>query len=518
MSELDTEKLQDDRLKKNKVSSESNLHNGRILLETSDKKKTSLLLDQVKEFKVINYIVGDLGNDCLNQDPILLPTIDQSHFDQIIDMYNSSDYQLSITEQEQKAANITLEGLLKGLCFLEAINPLEEMYIAWLNHPSNIQKDVMHSISGDKILEIFNIQRFKIKEDDKVISELCSTHDGGPEYKEDGSLSDIAYMQVVLDKDAIAKIKNYNNRNHTHVSIQNLIDSGRMPAISNNKSLHLKGKNITSLYGLQNIENKESIEYLNLSHNFITAIGNNAFAGFSSLTTLYIRNNGIEAVEDNAFEGLSGLVNLSLSNNNITAIGENAFTNFKTLKYLSLTKNFLEDIKDNLFAQLGVLEELHLIDNKIEILKKNTFAGLDALRELYLDGNVIKTIEEDAFAGLNALKELYLGGNVIEVIEEDALNGLKALISLNLDRNKITTIVKNMFTRLDVLKYLHLAGNNITDIEDNAFAGLGLLEYLHLTDNRIQNVRKNGFVGLKALMSLYLKNNGTTDIEGQRFC
>ena len=58
-----------------------------------------------------------------------------------------------------------------------------------------------------KILNLFNIQRFTIKEDDRVISELFSTHDGGLEYKEDGSLRDIAYMSVALDKDAIAKIK-----------------------------------------------------------------------------------------------------------------------------------------------------------------------------------------------------------------------------------------------------------------------------------------------------------------------
>ena len=292
----------------------------RILIETSDKKRMFPLLDQVKEFKAINYIVGDLGNDYLNQDPIPLSTIDQSHFDQIVNMYNNSNYQLPVTKEEQKAANVTLEDLAKGLTYLDAKKPLEKMYIAWLNHPSNSNKDIMHNVSGDKILNLFNIQRFTIKEDDKVISELFSTHDGSPEYKEDGSLRDIAYMSVALDKDAIAKIKNYNNRNHTDVSIKNLIDSGKIPDLNTNGKLDLSDKNIISLDGLQNIENKENIMVLNLDDNKITDIKENALAELSVLQVLWLAGNKITVIKENAFTRLNALIILDLRDNKITDI------------------------------------------------------------------------------------------------------------------------------------------------------------------------------------------------------
>ena len=248
-----------------------------LKIQFSNGETSSYPLNQVKKIgNCINNMLEDLGDDLT--DPIPLPTIiDKPHFDQIIGMYTNPNYQLPVTKEEQKAANVTLEDLAKGLTYLDAKKPLEKMYIAWLNHSSNSNKDIMHNVSGDEILNLFNIQRFTIKEDDKVISELFSTHDGSPEYKEDESLRDIAYMSIALDKDAIGKIKNYNNREHTDVSIQNLIDSGKIPDLNTNGKLDLSDKNIISLDGLQSIENKENITALDLENNKITTIKGECF-------------------------------------------------------------------------------------------------------------------------------------------------------------------------------------------------------------------------------------------------
>ena len=50
------------------------------------------------------------------------------------------NYQLPITKQGQEFANITLEGLVNTLYFLDIKKPIQKIYCAWLNHPSHLEK------------------------------------------------------------------------------------------------------------------------------------------------------------------------------------------------------------------------------------------------------------------------------------------------------------------------------------------------------------------------------------------
>jgi hypothetical protein len=212
------------------------------------------------------------------------------------------------------------------------------------------------------------------------------------------------------------------------ISIQDLLDVEAIPAIEDGV-LDLSNRNISSLDGLQNIPNINTVETLVLENNRITKL-KNAFVGLNNLKELFLLNNKICNIK-NAFIDLNQLQILSLANNRITKV-QDVFINLHELKVLALNDNTITNIQ-NTFTNLSQLQVLTLDNNRL-INIKNTFTQLDQLRALSLNNNGIGKIK-DALAPLKKLETLFLSLNLI-TYEQDAFKGLIHIKELTMIGNQ----------------------------------------------------------------------------------
>ena len=201
---------------------------------------------------------------------------------------------------------------------------LNNLYINWLNKLENRAEKVYHNAN------IFVV--FKQMGIDKVLSPVHSLE------------------EVSLDKKDTDRINSYKHRKHVHVSIQNLIDSDKIPAMDEGY-LDLSGRRIVSLKGLQNIKHKEAIWRLDLDDNDIVDIKENYFVELNALEYLIINNNKIVDIKENAFAGLNALTRLDLSNNDIVDIKKNSFSGLSELETLNLSNNKLTQAQKEMIKE-----------------------------------------------------------------------------------------------------------------------------------------------------------------------
>ena len=282
-------------------------------------------------------------------------------------------------------------------------------------------------------------------------------------------------------------------------------------------NLRLLNKKLTSLYGINQIENPKNIKRLYLLKNFILDQDYDPdypvkpFEKFSTLENLDLQENQITTIKSNTFQGLNKLERLKFNHNKITTIQTNAFQGLNNLRNLNLHDNQITTIEPGTFQGLNNLKDLLITNNKITTIEPNAFQGLNNLRNLNLFSNQITTIQTNAFQGLGSLKSLALKNNSITTIQTNAFQGLNKLRNLNLFSNQITTIQTNAFQGLNKLRSLDLRENQITTIQTNAFQGLNNLKDLLITNNKITTIEPNAFQGLNNLRTLWLKNNPLTE-------
>lgn len=145
------------------------------------------------------------------------------------------------------------------------------------------------------------------------------------------------------------------------LSVQDLIDKGQCPEIEtyhdDNSIIYLENggvtesfetyldlshKNLTSLDGLQNIPNIESIHNLNLSHNNLTQIPDNIFNKLKNVKVLNLSHNKLIKLPNKIFDNLIKLEIINISENQLTSLSENIFLKLKELTSIDLLNNYLD--------------------------------------------------------------------------------------------------------------------------------------------------------------------------------
>ena len=161
---------------------------------------------------------------------------------------------------------------------------------------------------------------------------------------------------------------------------------------------------------------------------------------------LVLKNNFINRLDglnllkfkfDDALVEDQDFVFLDLSHNRLSHIKPEDFAGFK-LKGLKLSANILANISKKSADELATLKVLNLAYNKIENLPLEGFSSLGSLLNLRLSENKISELNEKSFGGLSSMQDLDLGYNIIKKIGPRTFESVRNVNELFLDNNELT--------------------------------------------------------------------------------
>lgn len=257
--------------------------------------------------------------------------------------------------------------------------------------------------------------------------------------------------------------------NKTNITIGdiNKITSDNLPS---GKQLHLAGKGIKSLEGLELFSGK-NIEWIYLDWNEIEDIS--VLSRFTTLTKISMSGNKITDITPLA--KLTNLVNLNISNNQISSL--EPIKNLTNLQYIYADNNKITEITP--FSQLINAKEISVSGNQITNI--DLLTKLPNLYELDASRNDITSIENSqvnekitninlnynklsSLQGIQNIKNLQIfSASNNKITDITAITDLTKLYNLNLNANKITDITK--INKIKQLEYLYLDANNIIYVQ-----------------------------------------------------
>ncbi|WP_449016437.1 leucine-rich repeat domain-containing protein [Prevotella sp.] len=133
----------------------------------------------------------------------------------------------------------------------------------------------------------------------------------------------------------------------------------------------------------------------------VTTIGDNAFNGCSSLTSVTIPNS-VTTIGWRAFSGCSSLTSVTIPNS-VTTIGHEAFSGCTNLQKVNIGNSVIA-IGDNAFMGCSSLTSV-TIGNSVTTIGHEAFSGCTNLQKVNI-GNSVKTIGRDAFDNCTSITQI----------------------------------------------------------------------------------------------------------------
>ncbi|XP_071340766.1 toll-like receptor 13 isoform X2 [Trachinotus anak] len=243
-----------------------------------------------------------------------------------------------------------------------------------------------------------------------------------------------------------------------------------------------------------------------IKHNLAALI--NISCSIPTMSRLQLRHYKLSFVSSDLFKLCINVTELDLTHNQIENISDNAFRSLQSLRILSLKQNNLSSVPAAT-RNLAILDELDLSFNRISKLGCDDFANQTMLRHLYLYNNSISTLKGCVFKDLIRLQVLKLQTNRILNLNDAFKKYLPNLRQLLLHQNELTAIKYGEFRGLQSLQNLSLHDNKIHKLEKGCFLGLTNLTDILLQKNLIQEteINKGSFNDLINLRRLELRDN-----------
>ncbi|XP_014236581.1 chaoptin-like [Trichogramma pretiosum] len=252
---------------------------------------------------------------------------------------------------------------------------------------------------------------------------------------------------------------------------------------------------------------------LNISQNHLRANFKEVFHYLPDLRQLSLANCGLKAIPHLQMMSLNYL---DLSDNYIDSIRENELQNFNTLKVLLLTNNSLNSIKN---LKLNLLRELDISENPIKELSRNTFSGFPRLERLNIRNlNRTRSVDRDCLKSLSYLKYLrtQTWPEVPDFRLRHFLSGLPLrVVEIQMMETELTDQLHRSFSKQ--LRELTITGQNLHFIAADAFATIeGAELVLRIKDTQVQKFQSDIFLSLTKQMSsltLDLRNNHINELS-----
>ena len=165
----------------------------------------------------------------------------------------------------------------------------------------------------------------------------------------------------------------------------------------NGKGVALSRNQITSFGGFSS--GAERVYTCNLPEN-VSAIGNNAFEGCSSMTSFVIPE-AVTAIRPSTFKGCSSLTEITIPQN-ISEIGESAFENCTSLATFTLPSQVVT-LNNRVFAGCVKLNNI-IIHKDIISIGASAFAGCTGLTSLEFKSTTPPSLQATSFAACDNLQ------------------------------------------------------------------------------------------------------------------
>lgn len=256
---------------------------------------------------------------------------------------------------------------------------------------------------------------------------------------------------------------------------------------------------------------------LQLSYNMLTNMSQVPLHNMTGLRILNVSHNALTSIPRNTFPKLYELHTIDVSHNNISSIANAVFQTLFSLRTLDLSYNAMEAIRPPTFGTLPTLLELNLNNNGLSNLAKGALVKLASLRMLWLENNLIEHIFEVPIS----LNELHMRNNSVTEIPLKTWPVMNALLLLDLADNRLGDSLLSSgvetFRGLLTLQTLNLNGNGLTQVPHRCLSVLSTLQYLHLEHNALTELPKKAFGHLPVVFELHMFNNSITSVSPHAF-
>jgi hypothetical protein len=182
---------------------------------------------------------------------------------------------------------------------------------------------------------------------------------------------------------------------------------------------------------------------LDVSHNHISELPDNAFDAFPRLRLIDVSANAINHVEPGAFSAVhSTLLSLRMDANPLFVLPHAVFWRLKQLTSLSLSRCLIGQLWPSLFRDTNQLTLLDLSSNRIDSLTEHTFPfTLPHLVRLSLADNPLRFIHPSSFRSFPSLVTLDLSRVFITVFPGNSLlRHAPALTFVDLSQNSLQSL------------------------------------------------------------------------------
>jgi Leucine-rich repeat (LRR) protein len=240
---------------------------------------------------------------------------------------------------------------------------------------------------------------------------------------------------------------------------------------------------------------------------------------FMKIEYLDLSHNGIAEIEENALDNLVNLESLNLESNRLEVLNSFVFRNNKRLEYINLNKNEIQKINRRALKNLKNLKFVQLEKN--ECIKKSIGCSNCSISEEDLENELGECYRRYYQIDLDNVKGKIFYVDLSESSERVKLtvNGTeeekKSVIEFRFrDITKIDYIPVEIFTEFPNLKRIEISRSNIPIVKENLFGKeCESIEILWFIRNEIKSIERKAFSHLKNLVKIKLRFNKIESIS-----